>query len=401
MIELAIATRFLVDFFWAEKVLSLLHTIAFAYILLLMALQRRGRPSKVSAADFSVGLLAVFIVQSFLREATADTAIELSKFLAYCLFYVFGRIVPSNGQYMRWLSHLSFAAICALAASAFIGWGYVQWGSVNTFAGGYFFKTDAALACLVFLTMVNVEFRSRLILAAALVMAAYVVFSTNARIALPLVLAVPICCRYLTGASRRGKRMGRLFVIIGISLGSGALIAAALTVIAPDLLGFDIANPFSEGNTQGRSVIWAALMQAFLDSSTTTQLFGAGLSADQSATAIFSATERLASTRAHNSFLYLLLSIGVLGSVAFLWVLFQVLGAVRSGARSPGLVERKWVAMLASLALIFFVISLTAEAVIRPQIMIPLFLVFGVVVREQCVAFARTQASARTTGRYA
>jgi hypothetical protein len=380
MIEFAIATRFLVDFFWSEKVLSLIHVAVFAVILVLV-IAKRGRLPRPALADLSLAVFVLFFVQSFARHPSFETAIELSKILACGFFYAFGRSVTSSGRYLRPLGWASFVSISLFAAAALFGLGYAEWGEVNTFAAGYYYKGDAALACLLCLTMVNVEFRSRILLAAALVMSAYVVFLTNARIFLPLVVAVPICCWYMRRASQRRRTMRPLLLLLGAGLGAGVLVLAALNALNQNMLGFDLANPYSAANTQGRNVIWAALIQAFLTSTPTEQWLGAGLGADLAATGAFSTEEHLAGMRAHSSLLYLLLTVGIAGALSFLWVLVHLVGSIRNAAAAADPSEKKWVALLASLALIFFVFSLTVEAVIRPQIMVPLFLVFGVGVR--------------------
>src|SRR5690606_22370415 len=89
------------------------------------------------------------------------------------------------------------------------------------------------------------------------------------------------------------------------------------------MLGFDFSDPFSAANTQGRSVIWSALLEAYGKASLFEQAFGMGLTADAKATAIFSESPFLEGTRAHNSYLYLLVCTGLIGSLIFYYLIYS------------------------------------------------------------------------------
>lgn len=377
MIEIALATRFLVDIFWTEKWMSIVHSAVFALFAVLVIVKREGLTPKLRLAD---GFVAVFIgltTYSFLLDPSEENVPEVLKFFAFFLFYALGRIAVARGAFMRQLAWISFSAISMLAVAAILGSGYEEWGSTNTFTGGYYFKTDAALACLVFLAIVSVEFESKFLLRAALVLSLFVVFKTNARIALPLVFAVPLCCRHFAGAGK--KRTSALIFKLGIGLGVGVLAAAGLVLLNPTLLSFDLSDPLSVENTQGRSMIWLALLRAFSENHLLAQLFGSGLSADRVATNLF-AEDAHAEFRAHNSYLYLLLAVGVAGLSTYIIILSSMVKNLRFAARSAMAADRKWAALLAAIALISVVMSFTVETVVRPQITLPLFMIYGAVV---------------------
>jgi O-antigen ligase len=148
------------------------------------------------------------------------------------------------------------------------------------------------------------------------------------------------------------------------------------------LLGLDFGNFLSESNTQGRSVIWNALLASYSDSGIFRQLFGSGLDSDVIATALFSDNLRFEDKRAHNSFLYLLLSTGFVGFLLFHCLVIRSWSKVLS-LYKDGTDTDVFIANVASaLFFMYLWLSLTVEVIIRPQVMVLLFLFLGMVERR-------------------
>ncbi len=148
------------------------------------------------------------------------------------------------------------------------------------------------------------------------------------------------------------------------------------------MLGFDFSDPFSAANTQGRSVIWSALLHAYSNAPFMSQLFGSGLSADAEATRIFSESAQLEGVRAHNSYLYLLLCMGIMGSLAFYWLIYSTLKKASFLLMQDDESHRVIPTISCALIILFFWLSMTTEIIIRPQLMILLFFFSGLHVQS-------------------
>lgn len=397
MLELFLASRFAADYFWDHKALSVLHTVVAGVVLLLIIVARRGYLPRPSPSDWWVLAMVLIVLQSLLRTISLDELIEAAKFFSYALFFCLGRLIPTAPD-PRLLSRVSMVALLAMAMSAALGQGYAIWGEAETFVAGYYYKTDAALSCLIFTAIIMARSPRLASATLAIACAVYVVYKTNARIALPLVLAVPILCRVTKryGELRSRELALQAITLLGISVLSGIGLAVLIGELRPDLLAFSVRDPFSDENTQGRNFIWAALISSFEHSSTTDQFLGQGLYADINATLSYSISSELAGARAHNSLLYLLLALGIFGAVIFVGIFVSSRRTILHALRSERHDERVWAIILVALLVIFVGMSFTTEVVVRPQLMIPIFMILGFVVS----AGRRVEIDAYIAGKY-
>jgi len=307
--------------------------------------------------------------------------IELVKFTAYFLIYLAGRIGPTILYKPAHLGTICLTALIAFSAAAFAGIGYQYWGSVATFSGGYFFKTDMAISALILLSIVSSTLTSRLAAVIAAFFATYIVFKTNARIALPLTLAIPAFA-ILVRAGYIQRLNARALGYFGLIAGIGMSLFLLIDFSALGLLAFDFSDPMSAANTQGRVVIWAALLELYSQADPLRKLIGLGLGADAAATSMYSESLQLEGVRAHNSYLYLLICTGVLGSALFTGLLISI------SRRVPILLlhgdRQSMIAgiLFATLILIFLWTSLTTEIIIRAQLMALVFYLAGIVVQR-------------------
>lgn len=379
MIELIVLSRFFVDYFWEYKLFSVLHVVVFVFFAIITSLIT-NRHFKACRTDGFVSILLLLVFCVFALAPGDEAIVELLKFISFASFYFIGRVVVPVIKYQKLIGLFSFLALLSLSVSSLAGGGYIFWGNVVTFTAGYYFKADLAMAVLIFLVFVFAIINNRFLLLITVGCAFYLVLKSNSRISLPLVVILPSFISALLRTS--GLRFGRsvIFVIL-ISVFVGMSLFTLIDFKSLNLLGFDFSDPYSAANTQGRSVIWDALLNSYASADIWGKLFGQGLMADTEATQFFSGSVNLEGLRAHSSYLYLLLCLGAVGSLIFYTLLFSVASHALYVLRYGGRKIRGIPLILCSLLILFLWISLTVEAVIRPQIMILLFLFSGLVVQ--------------------
>lgn len=378
MIELFLIARFFADYFWEIKTISAFVAL-FLPVLFFLYFSFTNRLFLISLPDF---LFSVFLVAICFSEFLSDGAgsnVELAKFLAFFFSYLAGRIINFEFKCSQIFSYLCFLSLLLFFISSIFGYGYQDWGAVRTFVGGYYFKTDMAMAAIIWLVFISVLSRSRFLIFFGITICGYLVFITNARIALPLVALVPILAISLRNGWIRdfdGKAI--IYILLGGLVGSVGLVL--LDFVGENMLGFDFSEPFSEANTQGRTAIWATILTFYFEAPLVKQIIGLGLGADVYATSLLDGSH-LAGLRAHNSFIYLLVCTGLIGLISISWFFFSV------GRRLPLLLQSANLnfVRVGSLALIFLIVtlcfSLTTEVIIRPQLMIIVFLFCGISVQ--------------------
>lgn len=376
-------TRFVVDYLWEVKVFSAVHSVCFTMLVLCyVALYKKSLTTfEPCRADKLVMLFYLFVLASLFNSVSVMALSDFLKFTSYVSFYYLGRNTRFACDQLKAVGWFSLAALFLLSALALAGGGYQTWGNVTTFSGGYFFKTDLAVAALVFLVAALVTLRTVPLHLFAILCAGFLVFKSNARIALPLVLLLPVLVHMI----RRGKAIGINWklVVKGMALlVVGMSLFTLVDFSTLGMLGFDFSDPFSAANTQGRTVIWLALILQFLQAGVRGKLLGMGLDADAVATMRFSESLQVEGFRAHNSYLYLLICLGILGSLVFYSLLGAIFSKVPYLLRRGDRDTRSLVAFSASLLLLFLWLSMTTEIIIRPQLMVPFFLFAGLQVRQ-------------------
>ena len=381
MIELIATSRFLVDYFWEYKILSILHLVASLIIVSFLAMHRQIYSFNICKTDKIFVFFAILSVISLTRSFSNDAFLDFVKFTSYLLFYFIGRIIPAKLANGKFLGVTGLIALLSLSALALTGNGYKYWGDVYTFTGGYFYKTDLAIASLIFITVVFVYLNNKNVLFIAFICAVYLIFKSNARIALPLVLILPFYIKF--NLQKNFNKISSKKIIIGlVYLSIGMALLSSIDFRAFGMLGFDFSDPYSDANMQGRTYIWHSILQAYRNSDAFEKIFGLGFGADIRATNLLSDNVQLEGSRAHNSYLYLLVCMGLLGSTVFYYLLFTIYSKIPFVLRygSKGAVK---ISLLAGSFLILFVwLSMTTEIVIRPQLMILFFFFSGLHVRQ-------------------
>lgn len=364
-----VVLRLLVDYFWGLKALSVAHSVIGTFML--------GRRLKVGLAPGLVGAdVAVLFFTTMLIFNYAiyfdNNTIDFAKLMSISLFYFLGRFSRLDVINYKYISNFSISALFFLYCLSVIGVGYVEWGNYLTFTGGYYFKTDLALAVVIFFVFGIGYYLNRSILISVIILfvSVWLIWVSNARVSiLALTLAAGImgCFKY--------RKLGFWFLLIWVFfLALVAVLGLVYFESSGDSLGFDFDDFFGEANLQGRNWIWLSVLQYYEEYDLLNKFVGTGLSADVMATSKYSLAFGLDSSRAHNSFLYLLVCMGLVGVVLFFAILlfwfYEIIKALQYDYE-PLLV------LCACFFAIFIVFSFTTEAVIRAQIMVPFSFFMG------------------------
>lgn len=380
MIEAFILLRLVSDYLWEYKELSVL-SVALIVAAAAIYFVLKNKRSRLAAPDVLFIAFLLLVTASEIINTNNNSSVDYAKITAFFFIYIAGRLGPMRLSVPVHLGVVGFGGLAAFATAAIMGIGYQNWGSVATFSGGYFFKTDMAISALILLTLVTATLNSRIVIFMAVLFTLYIVFKTNARIALPLTLAIPVLSELIRrGYIQKANTKAILYIVVAACLGMAAFILIDFSALG--LLAFDFSDPFSAANTQGRTVIWSAVIDAFIQADHVGKIIGSGLAADVSATAAFSESAALEGTRAHNSFLYLLLCTGIAGSVLFTLLLASIVRRLPLLLRTRDKQSLIISNLFSSLMLTFLWTSLTTEVIIRPQLMVLLFYFSGILVQR-------------------
>ena len=298
--------------------------VKYGYILLLVfasLFARFGQAFQGSATDPRNNSLLAFIwlitlyfcFHFALVLAYGGSISEIFKIISPFVFFVLVAYAAD-----RWLIYaLAGGAVLTIVVNAAMfpfDYGWVMWGSVKTFKGYYYFKTDLAYAVSFSVLIYAFYERNSItpVLASLMLIAAVEVILANSRLNYLSFICMAIFIAVKEGVSLKSiLRYGLLFGFLAI--------IAAYLYDPTKLLGFDTKN--EAAFTQGRSVTWERLWNAFEIFSPREWLFGRGVFADL----ILSQEATRGSQEAHNAhneILHLLFTQGIVGSVLYiaLWL---------------------------------------------------------------------------------
>lgn len=372
MIELLIATRFLVDFFWEYKILSAIQVLGFAFLFYIINIKNTKKRIIVTSIDIVAFLFFLTIFQSFALQANDETLVTMVKVGLFFLIYSAGRVADVQFRYTKALSNLCVVALGLFLLMGSMGYGFQAWGGALTYTGGYFFKTDLALASCLLLMIIFNGLTNKFILSICWLSAMWIVLLTNARIFIPIVVALPLINYFVrTGfADLRTLKARKWKSILIASVLIGAVVAfMGLADSDEGYLTISFTDFMSARNTQGRSVIWDALLAGFANSDILTQFFGGGLDADRILVSGFAEITGVEDANSHNIYLYTLVSTGILGFALACYLLFQLISIFNLVENSDERIIRLKV-NVASLITMLLVAGLTTDAIVRPQLMI-------------------------------
>lgn len=243
---------------------------------------------------------------------------EIFKIISPFVFFVLVVLAAD-----RWIIYaLAFGAVFNIVINAALlplDFGWVMWGSVHTFKGYYFYKTDLAYA-MSFSVLIYAFYAHNSItpvLALLMTIAAVEVVLANSRLNYLSFLCVAVFIAVKEGISLRAIiRYGLLF---------GMLAVIVLLLYDPTkLLGFDTSN--KEAFTQGRNVTWEHLLRELANYTPIEWLFGRGMFSDVLLSAQYEGPGQEA-YNAHNEILHLLYTQGIFGiaiyTVLWVWMFYK------------------------------------------------------------------------------
>lgn len=377
--NLIILSKIFVDFFWEFKALNILFTFI-CILLFAVIFLKKNRSSKIIKADIFILLFLLISIYSILITSNFEKGIlDFLKIIPLVFMYGLGRLWSGETGTNK-VAYVSLFLIFTWVLFSQIGLGYLNWGVVKTFVGGYYFKTDFAIAvlvCLIFICFSNLKTSIKNI---SLFAGVFLVFLANSRISIPLVILIFILT--IVDTNKFYLNIGRsFFYLILLSLGL-VFILSFIDFSKFGMIGFDIKDPFSESSTQGRSQIWAAVIEFYNNSSLGSKIFGSGMASDLVASAMYSELDRFEGSRAHNSYLWLIICMGWVGLIILLLFFLSVIAEIRWKIRNHYFSNNRF-AIFAALLIVFFIMSISVEVIIRTQFTYILFLYAGLCCNRQ------------------
>lgn len=299
----------IVDMLYAYQILDI------ALLLVAIFCFSKGKIIRLHAMDFIVFFLLVMFTFSLLRNIEGFR--EYLKISSGFFLYYLGRM-----YYKYWPKYLfqlqrGFLIILVITMiSYFIGSGFTQWGSVNTFTGYYFFKTDLAAAmaqcAVVFCLLPRLRKMDYLILA---ICSYFVVISNTRMYYFIIFILFFLIFYYQKYPNKRIRINGKFYIIIAASIIGLLIILNIIGQYVESLLlfKFENASDLMDGsNTQGRNQIWEGIYSYFAKQNFLTRLTGIDLISD----GLHGGHD------SHNVYLKILYSTGYLGIGLFLLFIF-------------------------------------------------------------------------------
>lgn len=244
----------------------------------------------------------------------------------------------------RWLIHaLALAAMLTIVVNAALlpfDYGWMQWGSVRTFKGYYFFKTDLAYALVFSLLIVAFYLKNRItpLLGFLMLLVAVQVVFANSRLNY-----LTLLCVLFFLAIKQGFKARLLLTYAALAVAVG--VVAFLMIDPSQLLGFDFSN--TRSFSQGRTDIWAGLWAGMKQFSPAEWLFGRGYFGDAALLAEQSdAGQKI--HNAHNELLHLVTTQGLVGLCIYVGLWFGMYRMCRA-ADAP-----RWARGTLAVAIVIF-----------------------------------------------
>jgi hypothetical protein len=135
------------------------------------------------------------------------------------------------------------------------------------------------------------------------------------------------------------KDARRFFVLIPLSLFAALMIFVIVNPVLQfaGLLAVDVSGFLSGSNMQGRDLLWGNLIASYGDFPVAQKLFGFGLVKDVE---LAFYTGFFESTNSQNTFIYNLISVGLVGSIVYLLFFYEVMKRLVYLSQFIGLARR-------------------------------------------------------------
>ena len=300
--------------------------VKYGYMLLLLAaalFARYGQVIQKSAVDprnksllAYIFLIALYFFFQFgLAIAYGGSLSEIFKVVSPFVFFIL--VAYAADRWLIYALAIGAALVIVVNATFFpFDYGWVMWGSIKTFKGYYFFKTDLAYSLCFSVLIFSVYGRNKIspIVAILVLIAAVEVVLANSRINYLGFVLVVFFLAIKEGVSLRSIiRYSILLLLVGG--------VAAMLYDPTKLMGFDTSD--QAAFTQGRSVTWEHLIAALGEYSPIEWLFGRGPFADLQLSQEINGAGQTAHN-AHNDILHSIYTQGIFGSAFYIYLWYKI-----------------------------------------------------------------------------
>ena len=270
----------------------------------------RGRDSALRILFWILSYAAFLYVTAVVNGGSLH---EIFKIVSPFIFYL---LVRGNISFNLRYAILALALLVIFANAALLpfDYGWTYWGSVRTFKGFYYFKTDLAFSIVTSLVLIGMfyGFRMHPIFVTALVVGAIEVVLSNARLNY-LTFALFLVFLFWRNGVSLGRLLGSAAVVTAVG-GIGLALYDQVTQLSP--FDFSDVNRF----TQGREQIWHILVaEGLLKGTFSDLLFGRGIWFDWFLINDYGYGFQQ-THNAHNELIHLLLTQGLLGLFLYGWL---------------------------------------------------------------------------------
>ncbi|WP_179997131.1 O-antigen ligase family protein [Acinetobacter sp. YH16050] len=371
--ELLVISRFFVDFFWDFKFLNFIHTAILLVFSMVLFFSQKNIDFKVIKPDIFIFFFAVVVSFSFFRSTDYYlAAIDFIKIIPCLGYYLVGRLWSGKVSTGR-IVGFSYLSLALFLFVSFFDFSYSYLGNVKTFIAGYYFKTDIALAILIFMIFIFSYEERKNIKFFIFLISLYLIFITNSRISLPIAFFLLILSFF--DINKLYKNISQTFILLILMSAVPILVFTYVDFSKFGLIGFDFSDPFSDSSTQGRNHIWEAIINFYNNQDFFNKIFGAGLASDILASKNYSYVNDFDAKRAHNSYLWMLVCIGWLGLFIFFGFLWSVFNEIKRKMIIN--INSDYFYIFTSLTIVFLFMSLSVELIVKTQILYLLFLYAG------------------------
>lgn len=369
--------RLLSDLLWNFKAVNIITNVMLLFVLIKQLSASKQEISKQAKKPLmSLTIISILLIFSLSISINSATLIIFFKMILSFLVFLYGVTFKDNiYKIIRKVEIIGVFSLCLFFMLSFFGFAYQSWGGIRTFIGLYFYKTDMALAVVIFLSFIllsnSLDKKIKIFCA---ILSCYLIYITNARIHLLSVFLVIAFSLYGQNIFVNFKKKILILTPIVI-LGFVGLVFILNNFSNSQSLKIDLfsKDAYGDGNLQGRNQIWEAIFRGYEEAGLTKQIIGMGLDTDTKLTE--GNLEDGSSHNAHNSYVYLLIATGALGLFYFtrflylIFVRFFLLTKYYSLPSNSSLRQRIYPILNLCFVniIIFLVASLTASSIMFQQ----------------------------------
>lgn len=321
MIDILFIIKPIIDMLWKYQIFDIL-------LLGLLALYLLPRifHAKLSIASIFLVIFSIVLFKSFLVKVDSLTASIFLKIISTVLIFFAAQF---NKNIDKTLNYLSISYVIPVFFYLFFlitGKGYIYWGSVKTFVGPYYYKTDLAIAVIlsvIFLRKVLFFSNNKLLLFLTrlyiFVLAPIFILLANSR-AMTVIYGIFFIILFIESAQYKPRKQYNKRRKLGYKLKRNILIFTSIIIVAGGYIiytkEFQSSNSlsislnkdkiFSLENTQGRSGIWTTITENFYKSDFQNIMFGHYINKEYE-------LNTYSHQDAHNTYLKILVTTGFFG----------------------------------------------------------------------------------------